>query len=338
MSGPAQISGKTALRKMRWGSTLGAILTAAGMLAAAGCGGSASATGGSSALEKPDITIGVVPAIANAGLYVAYMKGYFTAQGLHVKLVPVPTSAGVSLTSMLTGNFDLLAGNYVSEIQAEANNPSAVKLHVVAEGSLTAPNSRAIMVPAGSKIKSLAQLQGKTVAVNALGNAASMEVESALSTHGLSPTSVHLTAIPFPNEAAALNAHQVDAAWMSEPFITVGEVKYGLTELYDTNNGATAAFPIDGSVSTAAWAQKYPKTEAAFIRALDEGQRLASSNKPVLEAAMIKFLGVSQQIASVMSVDTYPVGVSEARMQRVADQMFQFGLLKQPFKMTAMTG
>jgi NitT/TauT family transport system substrate-binding protein len=313
-------------------------MTAAGMLAATGCGGSASATGSSSALEKPDITIGVVPAIANAGLYIAYMRGFFTAQGLHVKLVPVPTSAGASLTSMLRGGVDMLAGNYVSEIQAEANNPSAVKLHVVAEGSLTAPNSRAIMVPAGSKIKNLAQLEGKTVAVNALGNAASMEVESALSTHGLSPASVHLVAIPFPNEGAALNAHQVDAAWMTEPFITAGEVKYGLTELYDTNNGTTAAFPIDGSVSTAAWAQKYPKTEAAFVRALDQGQQLADSSKPILEAAMMKFLGVAQKIASVMAVDTYPVGVSRVRMQRVADQMYQFGLLTHPFNMAAMTG
>jgi NitT/TauT family transport system substrate-binding protein len=307
------------------------------MLAAAtACSGPASAAGGSSPLEKPDITIGVVPAVANAGVYITEMRGLFAAQGLHVTLQPITSSANV-LTLLLRGNIDILAGNYVSEIQAEANNRDTIRLHVLSEGSLTAPNSRALMVPSGSKIKTLADLRGKTVAVNALNNAASMLVESALLEHSIPPSSVHLVAIPFQSEAAALNAHQVDAAWMTEPFISVAEAQYGLTELFDTNDGATASFPIDGYVSSQAWAQKYPKTAAAFVRALDQGQQLANTSRPALEAAMAKFLGTSPRIAAVIDVDFYPQGVSLTRMQRVADQMLQFGLLKQPFNMAAMT-
>jgi NitT/TauT family transport system substrate-binding protein len=265
------------------------------------------------------------------------MRGLFAAQGLHVTLQSITSSANV-LSLLLKGNVDILAGNYVSEIQAEANNPGAVRLHVLAEGSLTAPNSRALMVSAGSKIKTLTDLRGKTVAVNALNNAASMLVDSALTTHSIDPRSVRLTQVPFQNEAAALNAHQVDAAWMTEPFISVGEAQYGLQELFDTNDGATSSFPIDGYVSTQAWAQKYPKTAAAFVRALDQGQQLANTNRPALEAAMVKFLRTDPKIAAVIDVDSYPQGVSLTRMQRVADQMLQFGLLKHPFNMAAMTG
>jgi NitT/TauT family transport system substrate-binding protein len=209
---------------------------------------------------------------------------------------------------------------------------------VLAEGALTTPNSRAIMVPSGSPVKTLVQLRGKTVAVNAIGNAASMLVESALAIHGVPPASVHLVAIGFPDEAAALEAHQVDAAWMAEPFITQGEVRYGLQELYDTNNGATASFAIDGYVSTQAWARQYPRTAAAFVRAITQGQRLADTSKPALEAAMVRFLGVTPRIAAVMTPDSYPTGVSRVRMQRVADLMLEFGLLKHPFDVAAMTG
>jgi len=338
---------------MSW-KTASAMLAAAGLLsaatacsspAAANGGGSSStstgaagtASGGTAAVEKPDITIGVVPAVANAGLYIADMRGIFAAQGLHVKMVTITSSADV-LATLLNGSVDILAGNYVSEIQAEANNPGAVQLRVLADGSLTTAHSRSLMVAAGSPIKTLAQLKGKTVAVNALNNAASLLVESALQQHGIPPSSVRLVAIPFPNEAAALNAHQVDAAWMTEPFISVGKAKYGLTELYDTNQGATSSFAIDGYVSTQAWARKYPKTAAAFIRAIDQGQQLATTSRPDLNAAMIKFLGTTPEIATMITPDTYPVGVSQARLQHVADLMLQFGLLKHSFSVAAMAG
>jgi len=339
MSAAPQMPRKRPSGRARWTRVLVGPAIAAGMIVAAtGCGGPASAAGNSSsAPEKPDITIGVVPAVANAGLYISAMHGFFSAQGLHVKLVPIVSSADV-LATLLNGSVDILAGNYVSEIQAEANNPGAVQLRVLAEGSLTAPQSRGLMVASGSPIKTLAQLKDKTVAVNALNNAASLLVESALVQHGIPANGVHLVAIPFQNEAAALNAHQVDAAWMTEPFISIGEAKYGLTSLYDTNQGATSSFAIDGFVSTQAWARKYPKTAAAFIRGIDQGQQLANTSRPDIDAAMVKFLGVTPTIATVITPDTYPIGVSRVRMQRVADLMLEFGLLKRSFKVTPMTG
>jgi NitT/TauT family transport system substrate-binding protein len=322
---------------MRAARALAAVLAATGIIAvAAGCG-SAPAPAGPASVEKPDITVGVVPAVSNAGVYIAEQRGFFTAEGLHVKLVPITSSADV-LSFLLDGNVDVLAGNYVSEIQAEANNPAAIRLRVLAEGALTAPRSREIMVPAGSPIRTLAQLRGKTVAVNALNNAASMLVDSALAANGIPVSSVHLVAIGFPYEAAALNARRVDAAWMAEPFIAEGTAKYGLNELYDTNDGATAAFPIDGYVSTQAWARTYPRTAAAFVRAIERGQQVASTSRPALEAAMVTFLGVTRQTADLVTPDTYPLGVSQVRMQRVVTLMLQFGLLKHPFNIAAMTG
>lgn len=189
---------------------LAAVLTAIGMIAAAGCG-SGAPTAGPGGVEKPDLTIGVVPAVSNAGAYIADQRGYFTAEGLHVKLVPITSSADV-LAFLLDGKVDVLAGNYVSEIQAEASNPAVIQLRILAEGALTAPHSRAIMIPAGSPIRDLAQLRGKTVAVNALNNAASMLVDSALAANGIPPAAVHLVAIGFPAEAAALNAHPLPGA------------------------------------------------------------------------------------------------------------------------------
>jgi len=38
-------------------------------------------------------------------------------------------------------------------------------------------------------------------------------------------------------------------------------------------------------------------------------------------------LGAIAWVAAVMSLDTYPIGIDQARLQRVADVMYQFGLL-----------
>ena len=43
--------------------------------------------------------------------------------------------------------------------------------------------------------------------------------------------------------------------------------------LVDLDQGATSNFPIDGYVATRAWAQKYPKTAAAFVRAIEKDKR-----------------------------------------------------------------
>ena len=72
---------------------LAALTLTTAVIAAAACGSSkASTSRGSNAVEKPDLTVAVVPAISAAGLYVAQQRGYFTAAGLHVKIVPVASS------------------------------------------------------------------------------------------------------------------------------------------------------------------------------------------------------------------------------------------------------
>jgi len=45
---------------------------------------------------------------------------------------------------------------------------------------------------------------------------------------------------------------------------------------------------------------------------------------------------VDKVIASMMALNTYPLGVDATRLQRVADVMQQFGLLKKHFDIRVM--
>jgi NitT/TauT family transport system substrate-binding protein len=138
--------------------------------------------------------VAVVPAEAQAGLYVAQEKGLLTKAGLHVTIKPV-VSALTVVPSLLHGSVDIAGGQYPSYIAAQA--AGITKMHILAAGFALGPHVNEIVAPAG-KIHSLADLKGKTIAVNILNSVGSDLVYTSLKAHGITPAQVHLVAMPFP--------------------------------------------------------------------------------------------------------------------------------------------
>lgn len=306
----------------------------AAALLTGGCATGQAAT--RSRVEKPDLTVGAIQSTTAAGLYLAADHGFFTAAGLHVKIVPT-TGSGPAMTELLNGTIDINFGNYVSFVEAEAEN--VARLRILAEGNNASAHQEEIVVPKGSPVTSVAGLRGKTIAVNALANVGTLLVSGVLADNMVPVSSVKFTAIPFPDMTAALTAHRVDAAWMVEPFLTQAEISAGVKSIADTDQGATENFPISGYVTTQAWAQRYPRTAAAFTAALDRGQVLADTNRAAVERVLTKYIKVTRQAATLVVVGNYPQGAVDAvQIQRVANVMHQFGVLKKPFDVAPMIG
>jgi NitT/TauT family transport system substrate-binding protein len=325
-----------------------ALLAAAATLAfASGCSGSGSgSTAAVAGVEKPDLNVAVVPALDSAGFFVALYDGLFAREGLHVNFTPA-TSSETVISAQVKGQFDITGGNYVSYIQAEAAGEA--NLDIFAEGSVMEPGDQGIYVAPNSPIKSLTDLRGRTVAINAPKNILYLLTASVLAEHGISANSVKfVTTYNFPAMPAALKAGKIDAAVLPEPFASVAEQADGAVPLVDLDQGATTNFPVEGYVVTKQWAQKYPRTLAAFDRALEQGQEIADSNRAAVEQAMEDLptkpvpLGVSKQTAAVMALDNYPfssgpVGsVDEVRLQRVVDVMQQFLGFDSSFNINSM--
>jgi len=211
-------------------------------------------------------------------------------------------------------------------------------LEIVAEGSLMQPGSQAIYTLPNSPIKTLAQLQGHVLGTNAPKNINYLLAASVLTEDGISPTSVHFTTKPiaFPDLVTELATHKVDAAALPEPFATIAEQAFGATPLTDLDQGATKQFPVLGYVATRQWAQTHPNTLRAFLTALAEGQRIADSNRAMVEQAMEALTGTKPIIAAVMAFNSYPIAVDKIRLQRIPDVMFQFGILSKPFDIGQM--
>jgi NitT/TauT family transport system substrate-binding protein len=292
-------------------------------LLATGC---ASADGSAAAgLEKTNLVVYAVPAADSAGVYIAEQDGLFAAEGLHVKIFPAISSETV-FQQQLAGKIDVTSGAYPSYILADAQQHA--DLEILAAGSIMQPRNQEIMVPAGSPIRTIQDLKGKTIALNAPENILQILVSALLRDNGVPVKDVHFVSdVPFPAMAHLLETHKVDAASMPEPFATLAEEEIGAQPLADEDVGAAQNLPISGYVVTKQWAQKYPRTAAAFLKALEEAQRIADTNPKAVEKAVEQYSKVTPTEAAVMAVPSFPLNTDPVLIQRVADLMQQFGFL-----------
>ena len=299
--------------------------------------------GSSPAIGQPDLNVAVVPAVDSAGFFVALYRGLFAARGLHVTFIPAVSSETVINAQSLDqplDRIDISCGNYVSYIEAQENYDQgkrsssasgatvAADLDIFAEGSVMQSGAQGLYVLPGSRVRTLAGLEGKVIGVNAPGNILYLLAASALADNGLSVSGVHFAYYPLPQLAAMLKAGKVAAAVLPEPFASQAEQSMGVTLLADLDRGATVAFPVQGCAVTRQWAARHPAELAAFRAAFEQGQEIADTDRAAVEQAMEALpspLGVSRVTAAVMALDSYPTGpVDTVRIQRVANVMRQF--------------
>jgi NitT/TauT family transport system substrate-binding protein len=292
--------------------------------------------------EKTTLNVGVVPAMDSAGFFVALHEGLFAREGLTINYKPaVSSETAVQQQVASPATLDISAGNYVSYInEADLDHQP---IEIVAEGSVMQQGAQTIFTMPNSGITSLSQLKGKMVAVNAPGNIDSLLNDSVLQENGISPDTLktQTAQFQFPLMAGDLAAGKFAAVTLPEPFASIAQQKYGAVPLADLNQGATQDFPIEGYVVTKQWAAQNPNTLKRFLAALEIGQEISDTDRSAVEQAFETLANapegqVPAQIASVMALDTYPIGIDATRIQRVADVMQQFGLLSSKFNVSSM--
>jgi NitT/TauT family transport system substrate-binding protein len=305
------------------------LVTAAALALAIGCSGCTGAAN-PSRLEKPVLNVAVDPGVDSAGFFIALDQGLFKAQGLTINFIAA-TSSETAISGQVAGTYDITGGNYVSYIQAEQQGRAS--LDIFAEGSVMGPGTQGIYTMPGSRVTTLGDLKGQTVAINAPNNVLYLLTASVLTEHGVLPSTVHFASLPFAEMPAELESGAVGAVVLPEPFASDAEEAQGDVPLADLDQGATTSFPVEGYVVTKQWAARYPHTLAAFYTALEEGQRIADASRTAVESAMVNMptpYGVSPETAAVMAQDSYPVStgpvgsVDKIRLQRVVDVMKQF--------------
>lgn len=323
------------MRRPRFGKFL--VFLAAGVIAVglAACSSSSSSTTSTSGTasgqgpEKTTITVDTIDAADSAPLWIAIDDGFFKQQGLTVKINYVPGTE-LSFPGQAAHTVDFAEQNYVSFFSENQTNPQ-LGLRIIAPDLQSAPNTNVIMVPKNSPIKTAADLKGKKIAFPGPGvNFPYLGIEEQFQGYGIKPLNDFSdVSIGFTNMMAALQRGEVDAAFSIPPFITIMETAIGAHQLFDIMTGPMDNLPTTGWTTTAWEEQHYPRTVAAFQRAIEEGQQVAASNTPLVRSLMAsKVTGMTTKLADIIPLQTYITTLSDTSIQRVANVMSQFNAIQ----------
>jgi putative hydroxymethylpyrimidine transport system substrate-binding protein len=140
-------------------------LLAAALLVLTGCGSSSSSSGGTGATPSAtsvEVLLDWVPNPDHLALYTSLARGYFTSQGLNVKLQP-PSNVTDVAKLVATGNAPLGISYEPDTIIA-----GAAGLPITAVGALVPVALNSIIAPAKSGITTPAGLKNKSVGVSGL--------------------------------------------------------------------------------------------------------------------------------------------------------------------------
>ncbi|MFC4913755.1 ABC transporter substrate-binding protein [Actinomadura gamaensis] len=302
------------------------LAAAAACLALSACG-SASGSGAANpkGLEKPVLNVGVVPVPDSAPLAIAQQKGFFKDEGLTVKTKPIKASPDAT-PMLLNGSMDLALLNYVSTFTAQ--DKGAISFRLVADSYQGANGSFALLTGPDSDVRGLAGLKGRKVAVPALKSITDLLLAVQLKNAGLDPAKdVTVVPVPLPNMGAALKQGTVDAVAAVEPFVTDIQTAQGGHLLADLVTGPTEDFPISGWGGTSKFADKHPKTVAAFQRAINRALKVAADRGEVTRV-IPTYTQIPAGTAGKISLGAYPTGLDAAKLQKVAALMKEYGYLQ----------
>ncbi|MET7332943.1 ABC transporter substrate-binding protein [Nonomuraea sp. NPDC005650] len=283
---------------------------------------------------KTDLLVGQYPGADSAPLFIAMERGFFKEEGLNVKQEPIQAPQAV-LPKLSNGQMDVVLGSYATILSIQ--QAGTEKFKYIADSYQGAPGAFGIMVKKDSPIKQVADLKGKKIGVNIVGGLGTLTMAPHFKIAGID-TAKDIKYVPIQTTEwiSSLDKGQVDAVWMTDPYVSQAKKEIGATMLLDTMSGPTDGLPITGWAATEKWTQNNPKTLAAFQRAMAKAQQIAATDRSAVTKVLPTYTKIPAETAATINLGAYPTSLNAQRIQRVADLMFDSQMLKQKMDVSSM--
>ncbi|MCE7009095.1 ABC transporter substrate-binding protein [Kibdelosporangium philippinense] len=279
------------------------------------------------------VKVSVMPTTDLAPFHLAMRSGYFEAEGLKIESTTAP-SGPASVAKMVSGEVDIAYGSYTPFFTAKAQNTADIK--IIAACSSAGPSSTMVVTMPDSSVKSVKDLPGKRVAVTARGTMSDLLTMSAVKSAGVDYQSIQWVTMPFPDTPARLQRGDVDAAFLTEPFVTQAIKTVGAVPLFDTATGPTAGMPTAGYGATAAYVASHGAAIQAFRRVMDRATTEAVADRAKIEPLLVEYAKVTPEIAKSTRLLTFESKVDVKSIQRVPDLMREFGFIDKQVDVASM--
>jgi len=292
------------------------VLRLGGGIAIAGC------TGVPALAQGAAVRMETTPVDSAAEPYYAYDGGFFKGAGIDVDLQSGAANGAAISAAIAAGALDVGVSNIVSVVQAHAKG---IPFVVIGPGGLYTSRtpSTLLIVPNGSPVRTAADLNGKTLAVNTLGGLPQYGVAAWIDKNGGRSESVHFTEIGPLDMIVALRSGRIDAGAFVEPFASAAR-----------STGRAIAAPFDAIApsflitcwfATAAWAQSHRDTVHKLADAIGKTAVWSNKNHAQTGAILMKYAKLDADTLKTMQRTVFADRLDLALVQPVIDLTAKYG-------------
>ncbi|MER7796415.1 ABC transporter substrate-binding protein [Microbacterium sp. NPDC096154] len=290
-------------------------------LALAGCSGGAA--GGEISAENPvEVSVGSTAGGASAIFLYGIDQGIFAEEGLDLT-VEVQQSGGATLPAVMGGHIDFGASALTSIIQARAEG---LPILAVAGGTGASEDPMTdisqVLVDPASGIESLADLEGKTLAINGLNTISQLSMVKGISDAGVDPDDVEMVEVGFPDMVATLQQGEIDAATVQEPFLTQG-LDAGLVSI--GSSYFEPGMAIGGVSTSEKFAAEHPEVVTAMKEAVSRTAKAIADDPESFREFQVEAEMIPAELADRLNLTSYRGEVDLETVQAAADVMVEFG-------------
>lgn len=303
-----------------------------------GCGSSDSTESGAesagsgtsgTAPKMSEVTVGMAPLSQFMMPPGAIDLGYFKQNGLDPQLVSI-SSTTEEIPKVINGDINFGTGS-LSDILPAIQKGAPLKVlsgvGTMVEGNLD--TAITVLMTKDPSIKSLKDLAGKSVGVNARGAAAELFTRLELERAGVDPDSVKWARVPFGSVMDALEKGHVDATQVQEPLVTTAEITNpNLHKFHAIGSEVAASLPAIVYFTSKSWAEQHPDEVKAFIVAMQMAAKKFQSDPAAVRDIMKKYTQTPPDVlAKQKNFGSYTTDITPEAMDKEAQLLVTAGAM-----------
>jgi NitT/TauT family transport system substrate-binding protein len=284
-----------------------------------GCGGGDDgASGGGPATIK----VGVLPIADVAPLYVGQRKGFFEQEQLTIE--PQVMQGGAEVTAaVVSGDLDL--GFAATEPLIVAKS-KGVPVEIVSQGNQAAATEEdawdGLMVK-DPAIEEPGDLEGKTIAVNALKSMPELCARSVLAREGVDVSQIDFVEVPFPEMTAALEAGRVDATTSVEPFVSEAKAG-GARSLGSYLTGLDPKLTVGTYFGATPYIDANEDVVERFALAMNRSLSYTQAHPDEARKAVVGYTEIPAKVARAMKLSFWSTDLNRPSIELIAEEAKRF--------------
>jgi len=226
-------------------------------------------------------------------VYVAQEKGFFSKHNVEVEIIELLAGGPTALQVISGGSAEVCASSYMAVINARVQGLPVMAISDI-QSAIGEQALEEFFVRKDSGINSIADLKGKSIAINLVKSSFHYTWIMALADVGLTEDDVEFVVLSFDQQELALANGSVDAIGVMQPYVGSAKQNEEIKTLY-TALDVFGEKQFTAHVINNDWAENHPKQVDGFVAAIAETVAWIEANQEEAKVIISKYTGVATE-------------------------------------------